>query len=264
MFKFAANISLLFTENHFMERFSKAAKYGFEGVEILSPYEWAAKDIRTALKENSLKQVLINSPPGNVEKGERGRAAIPGMEGDFWADIQKAIEYASILDCPQIHVMAGVLKSPEQLNAARSTFIENLKRAAPVAAKHGIRLLIEPINDKKDIPGYFLTKIPAARDIISHVAEDNVQLQFDFYHAQIMHGDLTTLVQDHLDITSHFQISNLPGRCEPSRGEINYPYLFSLLESLNYSGWIGCEYRPTKNTLDSLDWATPFGIGKQN
>ncbi len=243
-----------------MDRFAKAAACGFKGIEILSPYEWPAQKIANALKEHSLTAVLINSAAGNTQNGERGRAAVPGLETAFWDDIQQAIEYANILNCRQIHVMAGVVKSPDDWDASRLTFVSNLQKAAPVAAKHGIDLLIEPINDKKDIPGYFLTKIPVARDIITEVSHDNVQLQFDFYHAQVMQGDLTTLVIENIDITSHFQISNLPGRCEPNHGEINYPYLFQLLESLNYSKWVGCEYRPSKGTIETLDWASAYGI----
>ena len=264
MLKFAANISLLFTEENFMDRFAKAATCGFKGVEILSPYEWPTENIAANLKEYSLTQVLLNSPAGNTENGERGRAAVPGLETAFWDDIHQAIEYANILKCHQIHVMAGVLNSPEDWDTARLTFVNNLKRAAPIAAQHGINLLIEPINDKIDIPGYFLTNIPTARDIITEVSQNNVQLQFDFYHAQVMQGDLTTLVLENIDITSHFQISNLPGRCEPSHGEINYPYLFKLLESLNYTKWVGCEYRPSKNTIETLDWASAYGISNPN
>ena len=261
MLKFAANISLLFTEVNFMDRFARAAQNGFRGVEILSPYGWPVNELQAALREHSLEQVLINSPAGNIEAGERGRAAVTGKEDEFWEDIQKAIEYSRILNCSQIHVMAGILQSTEDWNVARTTFIDNLKRAAPIAAKHGIRLLIEPINSTKDIPGYFLNKIPMAKDIITDVSERNVQLQFDFYHTQIMHGNLTELLTTHMDIISHIQISNLPDRSEPSKGEINYPYLFTLLETLRYSGWIGCEYRPSTNTLESLDWAGHFGIG---
>ena len=260
MIKLAANLSLLFSEDPFMDRFAKAAAFGFKGVEILSPYQWPAEDIADALKEHSLTQVLINSAAGNTKNGERGRAAVPGMETAFWDDIQQAIEYANVLNCSQIHVMAGVLNSPEDWDTARLTFVSNLERVAPIAAKHGINLLIEPINDKRDIPGYFLTKIPIARDIITELSHDNIRLQFDFYHAQVMQGDLTTLVLENIDITSHFQISNLPGRCEPSQGEINYPHLFQLLESLDYNNWVGCEYRPSKDTAETLEWAGAYGI----
>ena len=258
---FAANLSMLFTEHDFLDRFNAAAACGFKGVEFLFPYKWAANEIRSALTENNLKQALFNMPPGDWKAGDRGLGAIPGRESDFFSSLQLALDYAAILGCGRIHVMAGIVKEEDARREARATFVANLKRAAPVAAKYSVDLLIEPINDKRDAPGYFLSRISDAREIIDEVRSHNVRLQFDLYHAQIMNGDLETLIRDNTDITRHYQIAGVPARHEPDLGEVNYPYLFELIDSLDFDGWIGCEYRPAGSTSSGLTWAKHYGIG---
>ena len=259
--KLAANLSMLFTEKDFLDRFDAAATCGFEGVEFLFPYEQPANAIRLALKENRLEQALFNMPPGDWSAGDRGTGAIPGREPEFLSSLELALDYAKILNCSQIHVMAGIVEDEKARGEAHATFVANLKRAAPLAAKHGVHLLIEPINNKRDIPGYFLNQITEARAIINEVGSDNVRLQFDLYHAQIMSGDLETLIRKNMDITRHYQIAGVPARHEPDLGEINYRYLFDLIDSLNFNGWIGCEYRPAGLTSSGLSWAAPYGIG---
>ena len=258
---FAANLSMLFTEHYFLDRFNAAAACGFKGVEFLFPYEWPANEIRSALTENNLKQALFNMPPGDWNAGDRGLGAIPGRESEFFSSLKLALDYAGILSCSQIHIMAGIVKEEEARREARATFVANLKRAAPVAAKYNVDLLIEPINDKRDAPDYFLSRISDAREIIEEVRSDNVWLQFDLYHAQNMSGDLETLIRDNTDITRHYQIAGVPARHEPDLGEVNYPYLFELIDSLDFDGWIGCEYRPAGSTFSGLTWAKPYGIG---
>lgn len=259
----AANLSMLFTEYKFLDRFSAAAGHGFKGVEILFPYEWSANEIRHALNENNLKQVLLNTPPGDLASGDRGLGAVPGRESDFFSSLQLALEFAGTLMCKRIHVMAGIIEEEKDMQEARATFVENLKRAADAAEKYEVDLLIEPINNKRDIPGYFLSRISDARTIIEEVGKENVGLQLDLYHAQIMDGDLETLIRDNIDITRHYQIAGVPARHEPNLGEVNFPHLFEVIDSLDFDGWVGCEYRPVQTTSSGLDWAQPYGIQVQ-
>lgn len=257
--KLAANLSLMFTELPFLDRFEAAAKAGFGAVEFQFPYEFPADDLAERLRRFSLKQVLFNMPPGNSAAGERGIAAIPGREREFEKTLDTTIEYARVLDCPQVHAMAGVLPRGVPAQAWEATYAQNLRTAAARFAAHGIRLLIEPLNTR-DMPGYFLTTAEQARSIIQHVGSDNLFLQMDFYHAQIMAGDLAERTKAHWPLIRHLQIAGVPGRHEPDIGEINYPYLFALVDSLGYEGWIGCEYRPRGETLAGLGWARPYGI----
>ena len=256
----AANLSMLFTEHEFLDRFHAAAKCGFKGVEILFPYEWSVNEIGRALKDNNLEAALFTAPPGALIAGDRGVAAIPGRESEFISSIQIALDYAAELNCRHIHVMAGKLDQEKDRLEAKTTFIANLKLAAPEAHKRDVVLLIEPINNKISIPGYFLNQVSEAREIIEEVRSDNVRLQFDLYHAQIMHGNLEGLIRDNIDITRHFQIAGLSARKEPNLGELNYPYLLNLIDSLNYTGWIGCEYHPNQSTISGLGWASEYGI----
>ena len=256
---FAANLSMMFQELPFLDRFEAAAKAGFKAVEFLFPYDHPAADIRQRLDRFGLRQVLFNLPPGDWAKGERGLAALPGREAEFGAAVDRAIEYATALGCPQVHVMAGVpLDVP--LEQAAATYRANLRAAADRLQAHGIRTLIEPLNSR-DMPGYFLMTAEQARQIIEAVGHPNLFLQMDLYHAQIMGGDLAERTRSHWPLIRHFQIAGVPGRHEPDVGEINYPYLFDLIDSLGYDGWIGCEYRPRAKTLDGLGWAKRYGIG---
>ncbi len=258
--KFAANLSMMFTELDFLERFRIAANCGFAGVEFLFPYRWKPGEIAEQLFNNGLKQVLFNLPPGDWATGDRGLAALPGREQEFEDSLVLALDYAEALNCPQIHVLAGVVGEDVDRNAAEQTYIGNLQIAAESAKERGVRALIEPINTKHGIPGYFLNTIQQARRLIETVATDNLFLQCDLYHVQIMSGDLARTVEANLDIIRHFQIAGVPGRHEPDQGEINYPYLFNLIDSSGYSGWVGCEYHPAGDTLDGLGWAFDYDI----
>ena len=256
---FAANLSMMFQELPFLDRFEAAAKAGFKAVEFLFPYDYPAPDIRQRLDRFGLRQVLFNLPPGDWAKGERGLAALPGREAEFNAGVERAIEYATALGCPQVHAMAGVPLNVS-LEQASATYGANLRAAAARFQANGVRVLIEPLNTR-DMPGYFLTTAEQARLIIEMVNHPNLFLQMDLYHAQIMGGDLAERTRSHWKLIRHFQIAGVPGRHEPDVGEINYPYLFDLIDSLGYDGWIGCEYRPRGKTLEGLGWARRYGIG---
>ena len=247
--RFAANITMMFTELPFFARFAAAAKAGFTAVECLYPYDWPLAEVKAALAANTLQCVLINTPPGSFPGGERGCAAIPGAKAHFAADLAQAVTAARTLGVPRIHVMTGVTPVTPEAEAA---LIANLTRAAEHA---DLTFLLEPLNSR-DVPGYFLTRIEQAAAIIARVDRPNVGLQFDFYHAQIMGGDLATRFAQHLPLVRHIQISGVPGRHEPDHGEINYPYLLALIDRLGYAGWIGCEYRPLAGTVAGLSWLT--------
>jgi 2-dehydrotetronate isomerase len=258
---FAANLSMMFTEVPFLDRFAAAADAGFSAVEFLFPYEHAATEIATRLKQHGLTQALFNVAPGNWEKGERGTSILPGRQDEFAASVERAIEYAKALNCKQIHVMAGIAPAEISREALTSVYIENLRHAAARLAKENIRALIEPIN-YFDIPGYFLNTQGQAREIIERVGSDNLFLQQDLYHCQIMEGNLAQKIKDYRDLACHYQIAGTPGRHEPDVGEVNYPFLFDLIDELGYEGHIGCEYRPKAGTRAGLGWAVRYGIGK--
>ena len=257
--KFAANLSMMFTEVPFLDRFAAAASCGFKAVEFLFPYECTANDIATRLQQHGLTQALFNMPPGDWEKGERGLSILPGREAEFAVGVERAIEYAKVLKCGQIHIMAGIAPAGVQRSAMMEVYVANLRFAAQRLAKENIRALIEPIN-YYDIPGYFLNTQAEARAVIDKVGNDNLFLQQDLYHCQIMEGNLAKLITEYRDIARHYQIAGVPGRHEPDVGEINHPYLFALIDSFGYQGYIGCEYRPKGETRAGLGWATPYGI----
>ncbi len=251
--KFAANLSLLFNELPFLERFEAAAAAGFEAVEFLFPYEFDAEDIRARLKANGLRQVLFNLPAGNWAAGERGLAIYPNLVDEFRAGVSRAAKYATALGCTQLHCLAGIAPVGGDIRAMRKTYVENLRYAARLLADDGITLLIEAINTR-DIPGYFLDTTAKAADIVESVEAENLRLQYDVYHMQIMEGDLTPTIDKYFKIISHVQIADNPGRNEPGTGEINYPFIFDHLDRVGYQGWVGCEYRPRASTFDSLAW----------
>ncbi len=257
--KLAANLSLLFNEYDFPDRFAAAARAGFRGVECQFPYAWPAAELAGRLAENGLVQVLINAPPGDLAAGDRGVAALPGREAEFADGFALALDYAGALECSRIHVLAGVAAADSRRGAMRDTFVRNLRTAAEAAARQGVTVLIEPIN-LRDMPGYFLSRSHEARGIIEEVGAANLRLQYDFYHMQIMEGDLLRTVAANLDIIGHFQIAGVPDRREPDAGEVNYPVLFAALDEMGYEGWIGCEYHPAGRTEDGLRWAAPYGI----
>jgi 2-dehydrotetronate isomerase len=262
MIRLAANLSMLFPEHDFLDRFGAAAKAGFRGVEYLFPYAYRPEDLAGCLREAGLEQVLFNLPPGNWEAGERGLASLPGREAEFQASVAEALRYAEVLDCPRIHAMAGLLpESADQktVEAHHHTYLENLRFAAGEAAKAGRDLLIEPIN-QRDMPGYFLSRQADAIKVIDEVGADNLKLQFDIYHCQIMDGDLISHMERQFHAIGHVQIAGVPERHEPDVGEVCYPEVLARLDSLGYTGWVGCEYRPAGNTRAGLRWGQAYGL----
>ena len=255
--KFAANLTMLFTELPFLDRFERAASAGFTAVEFLFPYAFAAGDIKARLDDHHLTLVLHNLPAGDWDAGERGIACLPGREDEFRAGVGKAIAYAQALGVPQLNCLAG--KAPAGADEAqlRKTLVSNLAFAAAALKKAGLRLLIEPINTF-DIPGFYLNRTVQALEILDEVGADNAFVQYDIYHAQRMEGELAATMQKHLARIGHIQLADNPGRNEPGTGEINYPFLFAHLDRIGYSGWIGCEYKPAATTEAGLGWLQPF------
>jgi 2-dehydrotetronate isomerase len=250
--RFNANLSWLFQDKPFFDRFAAAASAGFKGVEILFPYDHPASEIRSALQSNGHQLVLFNAPPGNFDAGERGLAALPGREKEFRKTFDQALSYAETLDCQRIHVMSGITGELDQTEAHR-TYLTNLQYALSKVANSGVTILIEPINTR-DIPGYFLTTVEQADSILQELSHPALKIQFDWYHAQIMGGDLARRTEKFFSKIEHFQLAGVPDRAEPDIGEVNFPYLFQLVDSLHYDGWIGCEYRPKGRTEDGLGW----------
>lgn len=252
--KFAANLSMLFTELPFLDRFEAAAGAGFEAVEFLFPYDFPAEEIAARLKEYSLAQALFNFPPGDWDGGERGIAALPGREEEFEASVQTALTYAAVLDCSRLHVMAGV---PDDLDAAWQTYLRNIRHAADRAAEAGRSVLVEPLNPY-DVPGYLVGSVRSAMEFLGAVDRDNVLLQLDLYHAQITDGDVTRLIRRTADRVGHVQIASVPERHEPDRGELNYPHVLGVLDDVGYEGWVGCEYVPAEGTVAGLGWLASY------
>jgi hydroxypyruvate isomerase len=255
--RFAANLSMLFTEIPFLDRFAAAREAGFTAVEILFPYDVPVGVLAAHVSDNGLKLVLFNAAPGDWHFGERGIAAMAGREDEFARQIDQALVYATALGCPTIHVMAGILPDGADLQLAYETYVANLARATTAAAAAGVTLAIEPINSR-DMPGYFLSTTREARRAIAAVGAPNLGLQLDLYHRQIMEGDLATAIRSNLQVLRHVQIAGPPDRREPDDGEVNFPYLFDLLDQVGYGGYVGCEYRPRGRTMDGLGWFAPW------
>jgi len=253
--RFCANLNFLFTEVPLLDRFEAAAKAGFKAVEIGNPYEASAGEIAAKLKANGLTLALINTSPGDAAKGGRGRSALAGREKDFDADLEAALAYCAATGCKLIHVMAGLVHQ----GARRETFVANLEKAARKAAAAGITAVIEPIN-RRDIPGYFLNKLSEARAIIYEVSEPNLGLQFDLYHRQVEDGDVAVAIKEYAALTRHYQIANPPDRGEPDEGDLNYRWLLQQIDASGYTGWVGCEYKPRRTTVEGLGWAKACGV----
>jgi hydroxypyruvate isomerase len=251
--KFAANLTMLFTEVSFLDRFERAAKAGFTAVEFLFPYAFAAADIKQRLDANGLQLVLHNLPAGDWDAGERGIACLPDRIDEFRDGVGRAIVYAKTLGVGQLNCLAG--KAPMGASDAvlRKTFVDNLKYAAAELKAAGLKLLIEPINSF-DIPGFYLNRTAQALSILDEVGADNAFVQYDIYHAQRMEGELAATLQKHLARIGHIQLADNPGRNEPGSGEINYAFLFAHLDRIGYTGWIGCEYKPATTTEAGLGW----------
>lgn len=260
--KFAANLSFLFTEVAFPERFARAAAAGFAGVEYLFPYAYAAPEIAAWLREYRLEQVLFNLSAGEWAAGERGLACLPERRGEFAESVEQAREYAAILDCPRVHCMAGRYPEgaasgacPSGLEAElENTYVANLRHAADRLATVGVTVLIEPINSRLDMPGYWLDDVAKGLRLLEKIDRANVKLQYDLYHAHIMADDSARRLEEQIACLGHVQLADYPGRHEPGTGEINYPLLLDLLDRLGYRGWVGCEYQPLTTTEAGLGW----------
>lgn len=255
--KFAANLTMMFNEVDLLDRFAAARAAGFKGVEYLFPYAFEVDELAARLKDNGLVQVLHNLPPGDWDAGERGIAVIAGRKDEFRAGIDKAIAYATKLDVPQLNCLSGIAPAGADPNQMRDTFVENLSYAADRLKAEGIKLLIEAINSR-DIPGFYLNHTKQAADIIAETGSDNLFIQYDIYHMQVMEGDLAPTIEAYLDRIPHMQLADTPGRHEPGTGEINYPFLFGHIDRIGYDGWIGCEYKPAGKTEDGLGWLKPY------
>ncbi|MET7287642.1 2-oxo-tetronate isomerase [Streptomyces sp. NPDC005573] len=256
--RFAANLSMMYTEHPFPARFAAASADGFEAVEYLFPYAYEAAALRRLLDEQGLRQVLFNAPPGDWDAGERGTAALPGREAETRAGVERALEYAAALGCPRVHVMAGLVPAGTTAAEAaryRDTYLANLAWAAERAAAAGVDILIEPINHR-DMPGYFLHRQAEAHAIVRELGTTALGVQLDLYHCQITEGDLTTTLRRDLPTgrVGHLQIAGVPDRHEPDTGELDIRHLFDVIDELDFEGWIGCEYRPRAGTSEGLGW----------
>jgi hydroxypyruvate isomerase len=251
--KFAANLTMLFNELPFLDRFAAAKAAGFSGVEYLFPYDFEKAMLREKLQQHGLTQVLHNLPAGNWGAGERGIAIFPDRVDEFRDGVLRAVDYAKALDCRQLNCLVGVAPADADRFEVNEVLRSNLRFAADVLARERIRLLIEPVNTR-DIPGFFLNRTEQAVQIISDVESDNLFIQYDIYHMQVMEGDIAPTLQKHLARIAHVQLADNPGRNEPGTGEINYPFLFRYLHEIGYRGWIGCEYKPKTTTAEGLGW----------
>jgi hydroxypyruvate isomerase len=259
MTKLAANLTMLFNEHAFMDRFEAAARAGFRGVEFLFPYAFHADQIADKLNTFQLDLVLHNLPAGNWDAGERGIACHPDRVGEFREGVDEAIRYAKVLGVKQLNCLVGKLPQGVSSEQAREILVGNLKYAADMLKEHRIRLLIEPINSY-DIPGFFLTRTQQALDLIKDTGSDNLFVQYDIYHMQRMEGELASTIKANLPMIKHIQLADNPGRFEPGTGEINYRYLFKMLDEIGYDGWIGCEYKPKAGTVEGLGWRAAHGV----
>ncbi len=255
MLQFAANLSFMFNEWNFMDRFAAAADAGFTSVEYLFPYDFSPDAIAAALQKNRLTQALFNLYPGDFAAGERGLAALPAREKDLTASIEQALLYAEATGVKRLHLMAGLADAQDP--AVATHYRASVRRVAEALAAKQLDLVLEPINGR-DMPGYFLNNVDVAAALIKESGLPNLKLQFDIYHCQIIHGDVTTRLRKYIDLTGHVQIASVPSRNEPDDEELNYPFLFAELERLGYAGFVGCEYRPRGKTLDGLSWFKPY------
>jgi hydroxypyruvate isomerase len=251
--KFAANLTMLFGELPFLDRFAAAKAAGFGGVEYLFPYDFEKAALREQLQQHGLTQVLHNLPAGNWAAGERGIAILPDRVDEFRDGLARAIDYAKALDCHQLNCLVGIAPRDADVFELNDVLVDNLRFAAGALAKERIRLLIEPINTL-DIPGFYLNRTEQAVQILSEVQSDNLFIQYDIYHMQVMEGDVARTLERHLPRIAHVQLADNPGRNEPATGEINYSFLFRHLDAIGYRGWVGCEYKPRTTTVDGLGW----------
>ncbi len=257
--RFAANLSMMFNEVPFLDRFAAAARAGFTAVEYLFPYEHPAAEIRRRLDDNGLKQVLFNGPPGDWAAGDRGTASLPGRQREFRDGIARALDYAAALDCPLVHVMAGIPPAGLSPVTAAAVYADNLAWAAERAQAAGKRLVIEPINHR-DMPGFHLNTVEQGAAVIAAIGAERLGLQFDIYHCQVTQGDVSKRLEALMPLVAHIQIADVPGRHEPGTGELGWTWLFGRIDALGYGGWVGCEYRPAGETVAGLGWRKTFGV----
>lgn len=258
--RFAANLTMLFTEVPFLDRFAKAAQCGFTAVEYLFPYDYAAKELAAQLHTHRLTQALFNLPPGDWEKGERGIACLPDREEEYLQGVTRAISYAQALGNSCVHSMAGLIPNNLPYDVTEATYLSNIATAAKMVAEHGLTLCIEPINHRS-MPGYFLHRQGQAAEYIAGLSAQgihNVRLQFDVFHVQMEEGCVSLKMREFFPITGHYQIASVPERHEPDRGEINYTTIFTLMDELGYEGFVGCEYNPAGDTAAGLSWFAPY------
>ncbi len=256
--RLAANLSMMFNEVPFLDRFAAARQAGFDAVEFLFPYEFPAEDVKRRLDDNGLTQALFNMPPGNWNGGERGIASLPGRHAEFREGVKQALEYAGVLGCKLVHAMAGIPINVHPVTAA-ATYAENLAWAAEQAVAQGVKVVIEPIN-QRDMPGFHLATQAQGAAIVEAIGRDRLGLQFDVYHVQIAEGDITKRMEQFLPLIAHMQIADVPARNEPGTGEIGWPFVFRRMDELGYQGFVGCEYRPKGDTVAGLDWRATYGV----
>jgi hydroxypyruvate isomerase len=255
--KFCANLTMLYGEHQFLDRFGAAARDGFAAVEYMFPYQFPKEQLVGALKAHRLTQVLHNLPAGDWDGGDRGIAVQPDRKDEFREGVARAVEYATALACHNVNCLVGIPRADDSSDVVRHTVVENLRYAAAVLKKVDVKLLIEPVNDK-DIPGFWLTRADQAVSVIEEVGSDNLFLQYDIYHQARMDGELTATFRRLRDRIAHVQVADNPGRNEPGTGEINYRFMFDMLDREGYAGWIGCEYRPAAGTSAGLGWAAAY------
>ena len=251
--KFCANLSMMFNEKPFLDRFEAAAQAGFDAVEFLFPYEYPAAAIRERLDANGLRQILFNTPPGDWAGGDRGLAALPGRQGEFREGVKHALDYADSLDCRLLHCMAGIPSPGVPFTTAASVYAANLAWAAEQAAAAGVKIVIEPINHR-DMPGFHLHTLAQGAAVVDAIGTNRIGLQFDVYHCQVTEGDITRRFEQHMPVVAHVQVADVPGRNEPGTGEIGWHYVFAAMDRLGYGGYVGCEYRPARDTVAGLSW----------
>jgi hydroxypyruvate isomerase len=257
--RLAANLSMMFNEVPFLDRFAAARKAGFEAVEFLFPYEHPPAELRKRLEAEGLTQALFNMPPGDWAQGERGLASLPGRQAEFREGVNHALEYAATLGCRLVHCMAGIVPAGVSQVTAASVYAANLAWAAEQAQQAGVKLVIEPINHR-DMPGYFLNTEAQGAAVVEAIGSDRLGLQFDVYHCQITEGDITKRMEQFMPVIAHMQIADVPARNEPGTGEIGWRFVFRRIDELGYGGWVGCEYRPAGDTVAGLRWRRDFGV----
>jgi hydroxypyruvate isomerase len=259
MLRLAANLSMMFNEVPFLDRFEAAAKAGFTGVEFLFPYEYSVTDLKSRMEANGLTQALFNMPPGDWNAGERGLASLPGRQQEFRDGVVRALDYATALGCKLVHAMAGIPQAGTKPVTAAALYAANIAWAAEQAHAAGIKVVLEPINHR-DMPGFHLNTMAQGAAVVEAVGLDRCGLQFDVYHCQVTEGDITKRFEALLPVIAHVQIADVPARNEPGTGEINYGYVLRRIEELGYTGWIGCEYRPKGETVAGLVWRQNLGV----